>query len=308
MVRDAFDAGISILQEEITTETGRRIQISLDFIHDDHQSDRRQTLGALLTLHDLESVREIESELELSRRLAAIGRLTAGVGHEVKNPINAIVVHLELLRNKLDGSDGRALRHLEIIQSEIQRLDRVVQTLVDFSRPVELQLEEQDLRSVVSSVLMLASAELETRSVRVSSLLPQNPVMANVDSDLMKQALLNVVLNGGQAMADGGMLEVRLTADTRMASITIRDEGEGIPDDVRPRIFDLYFTTKREGSGIGLAMTYRILQLHNGEVDVQSQPGIGTTFVLRLPITASSDVRLRNSLPPGTALLKEPRG
>ncbi len=229
-VRDAFDAGVSIVQEEITTETGRRVQISLDFIHDDHDSDRRQTLGALLTLHDLESVREIESELELSRRLAAIGRLTAGVGHEVKNPINAIVVHLELLRNKLDGYDERALRHLDIIQSEIQRLDRVVQTLVDFSRPVELQLEEQDLRSVVSSVLMLASAELETRSVRVSSLLPQKPVMANIDSDLMKQALLNVVLNGGQAMADGGVLEVRLHADARMANITVRDEGEGIPD------------------------------------------------------------------------------
>jgi signal transduction histidine kinase len=308
MVRDAFDAGVSILQEEITTETGRRVQISLDFIHDDHQNDRRQTLGALLTLHDLESVREIESELELSRRLSAIGRLTSGVGHEVKNPINAIVVHLELLRNKLDASDDRALRHLDIIQSEIQRLDRVVQTLVDFSRPVELQLEEQDLRHVVSSVLMLASAELETRSVRVVNLLPEYPVMANVDSDLMKQALLNVVLNGGQAMAEGGVLEVRLGADPRMASITIRDEGEGIPDDVRPKIFDLYFTTKREGSGIGLAMTYRILQLHNGEVDVQSQPGKGTTFVLRLPLSASMEVRLRNSLPPGTALLKEPRG
>jgi signal transduction histidine kinase len=308
LVRDAFDAGVSILQEEMTTETGRRVQISLDFIHDDHQSDRRQTLGALLTLHDLESVREIESELELSRRLAAIGRLTSGVGHEVKNPINAIVVHLELLRNKLDGSDERALRHLDIIQSEIQRLDRVVQTLVDFSRPVELQLEEQDLRSVVSSVLQLASAELETRSVQVASLLPQSPVMVNIDSDLMKQALLNVVLNGGQAMADGGLLQVRLSADSRMASISIRDEGEGIPDDVRPKIFDLYFTTKREGSGIGLAMTYRILQLHNGEVDVQSQPGKGTTFVLRLPVSVSSDVRLRNSLPSGTALLKEPRG
>ncbi len=307
-VRDAFDAGVSILQEEIITETGRHVQISLDFIHDDDQTDRRQTLGAMLTLHDLESVREIESELELSRRLAAIGRLTAGVGHEVKNPINAIVVHLELLRNKLDGSDGRALRHLEIIQSEIQRLDRVVQTLVDFSRPVELQLQEQDLRQVVSSVLMLASAEMETRSVRVSSLLPSNPVMANIDSDLMKQALLNVVLNGGQAMADGGKLEVRLNADPRMATISVHDEGEGIPDDVRAKIFDLYFTTKREGSGIGLAMTYRILQLHNGEVDVQSQPGRGTTFVLRLPVSASSDVRLRNSLPPGTALLKEPRG
>jgi signal transduction histidine kinase len=301
-VRDAFDAGVSIVQQEITTETGRRIQISLDFIHDVHQGERRQTLGALLTLHDLESVREIENELELSRRLAAIGRLTSGVGHEVKNPINAIVVHLELLRNKLDGSDERAMRHLEIIQSEIQRLDRVVQTLVDFSRPVELELVEQDLRHVVSSVLLLASAEFATHNVQVSSRLPENPVMAKIDADLMKQALLNVVINGAQAMASGGRLEVSLGGDARAASISIRDEGEGIPDDVRQKIFDLYFTTKREGSGIGLAMTYRILQLHNGRVDVQSQPGNGTTIVLRLPLSNSPEARPRNNLPSGIAL------
>ncbi|HET6169757.1 MAG TPA: PAS domain-containing sensor histidine kinase, partial [Terracidiphilus sp.] len=101
-LRDAFDAGITLEQEEVQTETGRRIQASLDFIHDDNT---RQGLGALVTLHDLESVQEIESELELSRRMAAIGRLTSGVGHEVKNPINAIVVHLELLKNKL-GSEN----------------------------------------------------------------------------------------------------------------------------------------------------------------------------------------------------------
>jgi signal transduction histidine kinase len=307
-VREAFDAGISIVQQEMTTETGRRIQISLDFIHDDHQLERRQSLGALLTLHDLESVREIESELELSRRLAAIGRLTSGVGHEVKNPINAIVVHLELLRNKLDSSDERALRHLEIIQSEIQRLDRVVQTLVDFSRPVELQLEEQDLRQVVSSVLLLASAEFATHNVQVSSLLPQSPVMAKIDADLMKQALLNVVINGAQSMANGGRLEVRLGSDSRAASISVRDEGEGIADEVRNKIFDLYFTTKREGSGIGLAMTYRILQLHNGRVDVQSQPGSGTTFVLRLPLSGTTEAKQRNNLPAELALSKEPRG
>jgi len=307
-VRDAFDAGVSIVQQEMTKETGRRIQISLDFIHDDHQLERRQSLGALLTLHDLESVREIENELELSRRLAAIGRLTSGVGHEVKNPINAIVVHLELLRNKLDSSDDRALRHLEIIQSEIQRLDRVVQTLVDFSRPVELQLEEQDLRQVISSVLLLASAEFATHNVQVSSLLPQRPVMAKIDADLMKQAVLNVVINGAQSMANGGKLEVRLGSDSRAASISIRDEGEGIPDEVRNKIFDLYFTTKREGSGIGLAMTYRILQLHNGQVDVQSQPGSGTTFVLRLPLSGSTETKLRDNLPDNMALSKEPRG
>ena len=290
-VRDAFEGGMSIVQEEVTTETGRRVEVSLDFIHDTHSRDRH-SLGALLTLHDLESVREIESELEVSRRMAAIGRLTAGVGHEVKNPINAIVVHLELLRNKVQAGDD-ALRHLDVIQSEIRRLDRVVQTLVDFSRPVELQLNDQDLRDVVSSVLMLASAELETRGIQVESRVPSHRVISRVDADLLKQALLNVVLNGAQAMASGGLLEVELSDGTRWASIQVRDQGPGIPDDIRPRIFDLYFTTKKEGSGIGLAMTYRIVQMHHGQIDVESKPGSGTTFVLRLPLTsAGSGVRI----------------
>ena len=291
LVRDAFEGGMSIVQEEVTTETGRRVEVSLDFIHDTQARDRH-SLGALLTIHDLESVQEIETELEVSRRMASIGRLTAGVGHEVKNPINAIVVHLELLRNKVQVG-GDALRHLDIIQSEIRRLDRVVQTLVDFSRPVELQLKDQDLRGVVSSVLMLASAEFQTRGVIVESHSPPRPVPCRVDADLMEQALLNVVLNGAQAMASGGLLEVRLTEDSRWAYIRVRDNGEGIPDDVRSRIFDLYFTTKKEGSGIGLAMTYRILQMHHGQIDVESKPGSGTTFVLRLPlISAGSGQRV----------------
>jgi signal transduction histidine kinase len=291
IVRDAFEGGMSIVQEEVTTETGRRVEVSLDFIHD-AQSRDRHSLGALLTIHDLESVREIETELEVSRRMASIGRLTAGVGHEVKNPINAIVVHLELLRNKVHAG-GDALRHLDIIQSEIRRLDRVVQTLVDFSRPVELQLKDQDLRGVVSSVLMLASAEFQTRGVTVESQAPPRSVYCRVDADLLEQALLNVVINGAQAMASGGLLEVRLTEDSRWAYIRVRDHGEGIPDEIRARIFDLYFTTKKEGSGIGLAMTYRIVQMHHGQIDVESKAGSGTTFVLRLPlISAGSGQRV----------------
>lgn len=295
-VLDAFEGGMSIVQEEVTTETGRRVEVSLDFIHDMHSRDRH-ALGALLTFHDLESVREIESELEVSRRMAAIGRLTAGVGHEVKNPINAIVVHLELLRNKVQTGDD-ALRHLDVIQSEIRRLDRVVQTLVDFSRPVELQLADCDLREIVSSVLTLASAELETRGIHVESRVPDRPVPCRADSDLLRQALLNVVLNGAQAMSDGGQLDVFLTIGPKWGSIRVRDYGTGIPDEIRPRIFDLYFTTKKEGSGIGLAMTYRILQMHHGQIDVESKPGSGTTFVLRLPlISAGSGQRLYPGLP-----------
>jgi signal transduction histidine kinase len=309
-LREAFDGGITLVQEEILTETGRRIQASLDFIHDD---DSQQGLGALVTLHDLESAEEIESELELSRRMAAIGRLTSGVGHEVKNPINAIVVHLELLKTKLGDASAPAVRHLEVIDAEIHRLDRVVQTLVDFSRPVEVQFREQDLREVIGDVLSLSAEELSTHNVKLVSHLPLTPLVANFDTDLLKQALLNVIQNGAQAMPEGGTLEVTLEEDrefsktvgasrygrnasrrlaatstgSRYALIRIADEGPGIPEDLREKIFDLYFTTKTGGSGIGLAMTYRILQLHHGSVEVQSKQGRGSEFQLRIPLAAT---------------------
>lgn len=283
-LRDAFDAGVTLVQEEVQTESGRRLQASVDFIYDDRT---RTGLGALVTLHDLESVEEIESELELSRRMAAIGRLTAGVGHEVKNPINAIVVHLELLKNKLAAEHSPATRHLEVIDSEIHRLDRVVQTLVDFSRPVELQLREQDLRKVLGDVLALAADELTTHNVKLESRLPSAPMIVNVDADLLKQAILNVTLNGAQAMPEGGALRVILEEERRVAVLRIADTGAGIPPEILEKIFDLYFTTKSGGSGIGLAMTYRILQLHHGSVDVQSKVGRGTEFFLRIPLAAT---------------------
>ena len=297
-LREAFDAGVTLLEEEIRTETGRRIQASLEFIHDDHS---HQGLGALVTLHDLESVQEIESDLELSRRMAAIGRLTSGVGHEVKNPINAIVVHLELLKTKLGEASPSAIRHLEVIDAEIHRLDRVVQVLADFSRPVELQLREQDLRDVIGDVLTLAAVELSTRSVTLTSVLPSKPLVANVDADLLKQAMLNVIQNGAQAMPDGGKLVVILEEErdaavpgdrarqqaTKSAVLRISDEGPGIPEEIRGKIFDLYFTTKSGGSGIGLSMTYRILQLHHGSIEVQSNVNCGTEFLLRIPLAAT---------------------
>jgi signal transduction histidine kinase len=283
-VREAWDAGMTLVQEEIVTESGNRIEISLDFIHDDRAPG---SLGALLTLHDQESVEAIESELELSRRLSAIGRLTSGVGHEVKNPINAIVVHLELLKTKLGDTGVPATRHLEVIDSEIHRLDRVVQTLVDFSRPVEVKLIDSDLRHVVADVVTLAAAELSTRQVHLTSTMPEYPLTAKVDVDLLKQAVLNVIQNGAQSMPDGGRLDVMLLEEGKSAIIQIQDEGSGISEELREKIFDLYFTTKKGGSGIGLAMTYRILQLHHGSIDVQSEVGRGTVFQLRIPLSAA---------------------
>ncbi|HUV70380.1 MAG TPA: ATP-binding protein [Terracidiphilus sp.] len=284
VLSEAFDASAPLVKREVRTESGRRIQASLEFIQDE---DTDQGLGALVVLHDLESAEAIESELELSRRMAAIGRLTSGVGHEVKNPINAIVVHLELLKTKLGDASAPAVRHLEVIDTEIHRLDRVVQMLVDFSRPVELDLREQDLGKVVGDVLSLAAEELSTRNVELISHTPVNPLVANVDSDLLKQAVLNVILNGAQAMPEGGTLEVFLEEDGKTGILRIADQGAGIPAEIREKIFDLYFTTKSEGSGIGLAMTYRILQLHHGSIEVQSETGRGTEFTLRIPLSAA---------------------
>ena len=286
IVLDSFALRQPISQREIEIEDGRRIQLSLDFI-----AERGQPIGALLTMRDAESVRRIENEIELSRRLAAIGRLTSGVAHEVKNPINAIVIHLEILRERLLQLDPETRRHMDIIASEIQRLDRVVKTLVDFTRPIDLRLSEVDLRKLMEEVASLAEPEARQHGVKIVRQEGARPLPARIDADLLKQALLNVVLNGVQAMPQGGTLVLSSQAHDNSAKLEIRDQGGGIDPEIRDKIFNLYFTTKKSGSGIGLAVSYRVLQLHNGTLEFDSEAGKGTTFRFILPLTMGADAR-----------------
>jgi signal transduction histidine kinase len=286
IVLDAFALHQPIPQREIEIEDGRRIQLSLDFI-----AERGQPIGALLTMRDAESVHRIENEIELSRRLAAIGRLTSGVAHEVKNPINAIVIHLEILRERLLQLDPETRRHMDIIASEIQRLDRVVKTLVDFTRPIDLRLSEVDLRKLMEEVASLAEPEARLHAVKIVRQEDARPLVARIDPDLVKQALLNVVLNGVQAMPQGGTLSLSSQAHDSSAKLEIRDQGGGIDPEIRDKIFNLYFTTKKSGSGIGLAVSYRVLQLHNGTLEFESEAGKGTTFRFILPLTMGADAR-----------------
>ncbi len=310
-VREAFAERGQVSAEGVTLEDGRQVQISLDRIDDGLGGGN---MGTLLTLRDMESMAQLGQELEVSRRLAAIGKLTAGVGHEVKNPINAMVVHLELLRGKLTAGGGEASagaqRHVDILSGEMQRLDRVVQTLADFSRPMELHLREHDLRNVVGAVMELTSVEMEEHGVHASVAAPQEPMMVRVDAELVQQALLNLLLNGMQAMPNGGALRVTMRREQQFAVVEVADEGEGIPPEVLPRIFELYFTTKPKGSGIGLAMTYRILQLHGGAMEVRSNadegsPERGTVFTLRLPVAAGIGVEGRKVVAAGATVSKE---
>lgn len=280
LILDGFQLKRAIAQQELESPNGKRIQISLDFIH-----ERGTPIGALLTLRDAESVRQIGDEIEMSRRMSASGRLTRGVAHEVKNPINAIVLHLQLLQNKLQQVDPDTRRHMDVIGSEIHRLDRVVQILVDFTRPRDLRIEEIDLKRLLDDVLILATPDAEQHGVTIVRDLAPGPLGVKVDVDFMKQAMLNVVLNGVQAMPQGGTLTISAHNQEDQVVTEIRDEGGGIPPEIQEKIFELYFTTKPGGSGIGLAQTYQVMQWHYGSVDFVSADGHGTTFRLSLPLS-----------------------
>ena len=165
---EAFERRRPLSQREFEAAGGKRVQVSLDFVQ-----ERNSQIGALLIMKDTESVRRIGDEIEMSRRLSASGRLTRGVAHEVKNPINAIVLHLQLLRNKLSQQEPDTRRHMDIIDTEIRRLDRVVQTLVDFTRPRDLHLEEIDLRRLMDEVAQLAAPDAEQHGVTIHRQMPE---------------------------------------------------------------------------------------------------------------------------------------
>jgi PAS domain S-box-containing protein len=282
MVLDAFPVRQNIAQHELEMSNGKRVQVSLDFI-----SERGTPIGALLTLRDAESARQLEDELETSWRMSASSRSTRNVAHEVKNPINAIVLHLQLLQNKLKEIDPDTRRHIDVIGGEIHRLDRVVQILVDFTRPRDLHREEIDLWVVLDDVITLATPQAEQHQVKIVWERNQEPLPVRVDVDFMKQAILNVVLNGIQAMPNGGTLTIAAHREDDTIVTEVRDMGGGIPIEIQDKIFELYFTTKKSGSGIGLAWTYQILQWHDGSVDFESVEGQGATFRLRLPVVES---------------------
>jgi len=240
--------------------------------------------GILVRLRDPEAQRKIGRQLQTADRLAAISQVTSGVAHEVKNPLNAILLHVEVAKAKLKKGDIDVGQQMEIVSSEILRLDRVVRTFLDFTRPVELKMVNLPLRDLVTEIVNLARPQAAALKIRVHAPEEVEGVEVRVDRDLFKQGMLNVVVNAMQAMPEGGDLTFTASAGEEQAELRISDSGGGIPPELRDKIFRLYFSTKKEGSGIGLAMTFRIVQLHDGTIDFDSEPGKGTTFVIRIPI------------------------
>jgi signal transduction histidine kinase len=267
-----------------------------------------QLVGVLLVSRDLAYLSRMQSTIAYSRKLVALGRLTAGIAHEVKNPLNAMMIHLELLRTKINRglrptavpvaagglslaearpagrAEADALQHVEIIESEIRRLDEVVQGFLKFTRPEDLRLQPVRVKDVFDEILPLIAPEAEKNNVRVDVVAPAEAPWVNADASMLRQAFLNLALNACQAMPQGGTLRLSCApAAGNRVEVRFADTGVGIPAEHLSKIFDLYFTTKDHGTGIGLSMVYRIIQLHDGEVEVESSKDRGTTFRVLLP-------------------------
>jgi signal transduction histidine kinase len=266
-------------------------------------------VGVLLVSRDLSYLSRMQSTLAYSRKLVALGRLTAGIAHEVKNPLNAMIIHLELLRTKIRRSAVRkaepvvvgglglaeartperteaddALQHVAVIESEIRRLDEVVQGFLKFTRPEDLRLQPVRVKDLFGEILPLIEPEAQKNNVRVQTDVPPDIPSVNGDAAMLRQVFLNLAINGCQAMPNGGTLRLSCgRASGNRVDVRVQDTGVGIPAEHLSKIFDLYFTTKDHGTGIGLSMVYRIVQLHDGDIEVESTKNRGTTFRVLLP-------------------------
>jgi len=250
-----------------------------------HMEDAHRVMGVAVLLKDLESIKTVQSLVSYSAKLAALGRLTSGVAHEVKNPLNAMMIHVELLKERLEDAEADVKQSLEVIGSEIRRLDRVVQGFLKFMRPQELTLKPVDLNAMLQSVGALLEAESQSHGVRfVLELDPALPPVS-ADEELLRQAFINILQNAVQAMPSGGAVRIRTRPeDTDWVRVVVTDQGVGIAPEDLDKVFKLYYTSKPGGSGIGLSVVYRILQLHDGTVEIKSHPGRGTALVVRLPV------------------------
>jgi signal transduction histidine kinase len=261
-----------------------------------------EMVGVMLIARNLEYLSQVQSTIRYSRKLAALGRLSAGVAHEVKNPLNAMMIHLELLRQQFATSlapvaAGRgggtvvkpavdetgAIRHVDVIAHEIRRLDQVVQGFLKFTRPEDLTLQPIRVGALLEEIVPILRPEAERVGVVLEISCDDAPDV-NGDPAMLRQAFLNLGQNACHAMPHGGTLRIHCAgASGHRVSIKFVDTGTGIKPEHLQRIFDLYFTTKEKGSGIGLSMVFRTIQMHDGEIEVESTPGAGTTFRVLLP-------------------------
>ncbi|MBI3855194.1 MAG: hypothetical protein HY293_05835 [Planctomycetes bacterium] len=248
-------------------------------------SDNGERIGALLQIQDVSQLKFLDQEMRRTENLASLGTLVAGIAHEIKNPLAALAINAQLLEEAVprESSGAKANKYLGVILSEIKRLQGIVDQYVSLARPRSIERAPASLEQILDGILALVEPECRKRKIAVArENFSPTPVRYLLDEGQIQQALLNLVINAIQAMDGGGALTCRVGRAGAFITCDIADTGPGIPPEVRERMFDLFYTTRQGGTGLGLYLTQRIVAEHRGYIEVKTCSA-GTTFVVALP-------------------------
>ena len=242
-------------------------------------------------------VEKNQKKCESAGEIEQLGKLTGELAHEIKNPLSTIKVNLQLIREELqqpgrnesatqsgEQACKRALRKIGVIEKEADRLEKILDGFLRYLARPELQLASVDVNSLISDMVDFYSPQAHSHSIIIRQHINEKPLICKIDAAVLKQAILNLFLNAQQAMGDGGDLMVRTLRDGENAVIRISDTGCGISTDKLDRIFDVYYSSRPHGSGLGLPTAKKIIEAHNGTITVDSEPGKGTSFSIKLPL------------------------
>jgi signal transduction histidine kinase len=247
--------------------------------------------GYLVLIKNRRLLEALETDLRLATQSRAMARLLVTMAHDLKAPLNAMVINLELLQSTLEGKGaGRAgirerqRRYVTLLKEELSRLNRSLHTLLtQTARPSET-MQRFDLRELIQEVDALLRSEAALQRVTLDIGLPEQAILLNGHRDRLRQAILNIVINALEAMPNGGHLEIRVQVQAAQAKIAIRDTGPGIPPELLPRIGSMHFTTRSSGTGIGLYVARSVVEAYGGAIDIDTEVGRGTCFQITLPI------------------------
>ncbi len=285
-VRETLEGQESIVDREFTLEskgTTRTLSCSITpLVRAGHIQ------GNILHIDDITEKRGREARLRRAESLAALTTLAAGVAHEIKNPLGSIGIHIQLIQKAIKEKtsvDPRTIQpYIEIVNEEVERLNRIVVDFLFAVRPMDTKLEESDLNQVIANLLEFVRYELEEANVTLTEEFDETLPPLMLDEKYVKQAVLNIIKNAISAMPEGGSLVVTTERFGDEAILRIADSGEGMSDEILAKIFEPYFTTRDFGSGLGLTLVYKVVKEHMGEIGVSSQEGKGATFTITLPI------------------------
>jgi len=298
LIKKTLQGGTSLMEEGVFY--GREENIPLEIVTNPIRDEKKRMEGVLAVFQDLSAIRRLQKEIEEKNRLALLGEMAANVAHEIRNPLSGIEGFALLLKRTFP-EDKKKQEWTDNIIEGTRNLNRLVTRLLDFARPLRLNLQVVELKEIIENVLSFLSQRIreEKANVEIKTEFLPHPIKVRGDSDLLKQAFLNLMLNAVQALSGRGKLIIRtslvccphysLSGSQREAEVIFSDSGCGISAEDRKKIFHPFYTTKAKGCGLGLAITQRIIRSHRGNIRMESKKGKGSTFTVRLPLDGTED-------------------